>query len=246
MSSLSEKLEKIGLSEREAAVYLATLELGATGALQISRRTGINRPMVYHALEQLKNRGLIEIQHIGLKQKFAAANPDQFDAIIRDHKRIFDDTLPELLALYNLRGAKSQIKYYEGFAGIKTVYESILRDIRSGDPYYVTGSQDSWVEHNEISWLENFIERRARRSIDARIILPDTERSRFNLKMDRAWNQTTRLVKEPLDTDMVLTPQRYVVHDFTPPITTIVIENQNIIKSQFTLFRYIWDSLQTT
>jgi sugar-specific transcriptional regulator TrmB len=243
MSALFEKLAKIGLTERESKVYIAALELGPTGALQISRRTGINRPVVYSNLESLKRRGLIELQLHGIKHKYAAASPDQFDAIISEHKRIFYDVLPELLALYNLQGARSQTKYYEGFSGIKTVYESILRDIKSDDPYFVIGSQDSWVEHNEIAWLEEFIERRARRRIDARIILPDTERNRFNLKMDLAWNQKTKLMREPINTDIIITPQRYVTHDFTPPITTIVIENRNIIRSQLQLFRYIWDTL---
>lgn len=115
--------------------------------------------------------------------------------------------------------------------------------MRTHDPYYVIGSQDSWVEHNEIKWLEDFIERRARRHIDARIILPDTERNRFNLKMDRVWNQKTKLMKQPIATDMVITPQQYVIHDFEPPITTVVIENENIIKNQMQLFNYIWDTL---
>lgn len=243
MGTLAEKFAEIGLPKREAEVYIASLELGPTGAQQIARRTNMTRPTVYDALEALKKRGLVEVRLYGLKSKFAAADPDQFDAIISGQKRKFETMLPELKALYNLKGSRSQTKYYEGFAGIKTVYESILRNMRTHDPYYVIGSQDSWVEHNEIKWLEDFIERRARRHIDARIILPDTERNRFNLKMDRVWNQKTKLMKQPIATDMVITPQQYVIHDFEPPITTVVIENENIIKNQMQLFNYIWDTL---
>lgn len=241
MSTLAEKLEKIGLTEREAAVYIAALELGPTGALQLSRRTGINRPMVYHTLESLKKRGLIEVQLHGLKQKFAPASPDQFDAIISDHKRTFIDALPELMALYKLRGERSSIKYYEGIDGLKTVFETILREVKSGDPYYVMDDQSNWGEH--LPWLESFIERRARKQLDFRIIFPDSERGRYNKKMAGAWNQKVRLVPHTIVTDMVVTPQRYVTHDFTPPITTVVIENESIIKNQLQLFRYIWDTL---
>lgn len=241
MNELAEKLEKIGLTEREARVYIAALGLGPTGALQLSRRTGINRPMVYHALESLKKRGLIETELHGLKQKFAPASPDQFDAIIRDHKRTFESALPELLALYKLKGERSQIKYYEGIGGLKTVFEQILREVKTGDPYYVMDDQSNWGEH--LPWLEGFIERRARKQLDFRIIFPDSERGRYNQRMAQAWNQKVRLVPHAIVTDMVVTPQRYVTHDFAPPITTVVIENENIVKNQLQLFRYIWNTL---
>jgi HTH-type transcriptional regulator, sugar sensing transcriptional regulator len=242
MATLEEKLIKIGLTKREAAVYVALLELGPTGALQISRKTSINRPMVYSAVEALKKRGLVEVQLQGIKQKFVAANPDQFDSIIRDRKKTFDDALPELLALYNLKGSKSQIKYYEGLEGIKTVYDDTLRSLRTGDPYYIMARQENW-EKLEFSWLEKFIERRARKQLDTRIIFEDSERGKLNKKMEQAGNQKVRLMSKPIDTKMIVTPQRYVVHDFSPPITTIVIENENIIKNQLQLFRYIWDTL---
>lgn len=233
---------KIGLSEREAAIYVAVLELGPASALQISRKTGINRPMVYTTVEALKRRGLIEVQLQGLKQKFLAANPDQFDSIIRDRKKIFDEALPELLALYNLKGSRSQIKYYEGLEGIKAVYEETLRDLRTDDPYYVMARQENW-EKLDFSWLEKFIERRARKQLDTRIIFEDSERGKLNKRMERAWNQKVRLTTNPIDTKMIVTPQRYVIHDFSPPITTIVIENENIIGNQLQFFRYIWDTL---
>lgn len=242
MSTLEEKLEKIGLSERESRVYLTTLELGPTGALQLSRLTGINRPMVYHTLESLKKRGLIEVQLRGLKQKFAAASPDQFDAIISDHKRTFESALPELLALYNLRGSKSQIKYYEGVEGVKSVFETTLRELKTGDPYYVMARQDNWANIS-MEWLEHFIERRARKQLDARILLEDTERGRYNMRMDQAWNQKTRLLPHPIDTDIIICPQRFVTYDFAPPFQIVVVENPNIIRTQLQLFRYIWDTL---
>ena len=56
---LEKELEKIGLTEKEAAVYLALLKLGPTTALKIARETGIKRPTVYTTLDALKGRGLV-------------------------------------------------------------------------------------------------------------------------------------------------------------------------------------------
>lgn len=243
MPKIEEELAKIGLTDKEASVYSAALELGPSGALQIARRTGLKRPTVYVILDQLKNRGLIEIQLHGLKQKFAAADPDQFDAIIREQKKRFDSILPDMLALYKLRGSKSQIKYYEGQEGIKTVYEQLLREIRTGDPYYVMSDQDSWQKNFDVQWLENWIERRARKKLDARIILPDSERNRFVKKMDMAWNEKTRLIPRPLNTDIVIYPSRYIINSLTAPVGSVVIENSEVIATQLELFKFTWESL---
>lgn len=243
MAKLDEELIKIGLSPREAQVYSAALELGPAGALQIARKTGMNRPTVYVVLDALKKRGLIEVQLQGLKQKFAAADPDQFDAIIAEQKKRFDSILPDMIALYKLRGSKSQIKYFEGQEGIKSVYETLLREIKAGDPYYVMSDQDNWSANFDIKWLESFIERRSRKKLDARIILPDSERNRFVKSMDAAWGERTRLIPKPLKTDIVMYPNRYIINSLTAPMGSIVIENAEVIATQLELFRFTWDSL---
>lgn len=243
MSALATILQKIGLSERESLVYVALLDLGPSGAVALARKTGLNRPMVYNVLESLKKRGLVEVELFGIKSKFAAANPDQFDVLIQEHRRLFDSVLPELLAKYKLRGSKSQIKYFEGFEGVKAAYEKILRETRSGDFYYVMSNQDNWVDKVDIQWLEDWIERRARTRLDARIILPDTERNRYVKSMDKAWNEETRLIPKPLRSDIVIYPAAYIINSLSEPMGSIVIENEETIATQKEIFEYLWDSL---
>lgn len=244
MTKIQEQLAKIGLSEKEAAVYAASLELGPSSALQISRKADLKRSTVYVILDQLKQRGLVEIQLDGIKQQFAAANPDQFDAIISDQRTRFESILPDMLALYKLRGSKSQIKYYEGPEGIKGVYEALLKEIRTGDPYYVISNQDNWQEFFDLEWLEGWIERRARKTLDARIILPDSKRNRFVKSMDRAWNEQTRLIDRKLTSDIVISPNKYIINSLTAPVGSIIIENDEAIETQMELFLSLWDSLK--
>lgn len=52
------QLKHIGLSENEAKVYLAMLELGPSPMLEIAAKAGINRPTAYAQLEALKKGGL--------------------------------------------------------------------------------------------------------------------------------------------------------------------------------------------
>lgn len=61
-------LEDVGLSEKEAAVYLACLEIGTGLASAIAKRAGINRCTTYAILEKLTTKGLI-IQFIENENK---------------------------------------------------------------------------------------------------------------------------------------------------------------------------------
>jgi sugar-specific transcriptional regulator TrmB len=236
-------LIKLGLTLHEANVYTAALQLGQTTALAISRKTGIKRTTVYDTLDSLTERGLIELQLKGLKRYFAPTNPDQFDKIISEQKKEYEQVLPDMLALYKMKGSKSQVRMYEGFEGVKTVLEMTLREIRTGDPWYVIDDQHNWQDKLDFKWLEGLVERRARKNVDFRIIFPDSERGQLNKKMATAWNQKVKLIGRPVHSDITITPQRFIIHSFTTPITTIVIENVEVIETQKNLFLALWDSL---
>ena len=61
------QLKHIGLSENEAKVYLAMLELGPSPVLEIAAKAGINRPTAYAQIESLKKMGLVSMQTKGKK-----------------------------------------------------------------------------------------------------------------------------------------------------------------------------------
>ena len=52
-------LEQLGLSEEEAKVYLAVLELGGSYVSAIAKKAGIHRVSCYHTLDNLKKKGVI-------------------------------------------------------------------------------------------------------------------------------------------------------------------------------------------
>lgn len=59
MQSLIATLEQFGIEEKQAKVYLATLELGQATVHELSEKSGIKRTSIYNFLEEMKNRGLL-------------------------------------------------------------------------------------------------------------------------------------------------------------------------------------------
>ena len=56
---LYQQLVECGLTENEAKVFLAAMELGPSLASTLARKTGINRSTVYAVIQTLKHKGLL-------------------------------------------------------------------------------------------------------------------------------------------------------------------------------------------
>lgn len=237
-------LQELGLSENEAAVYISALSLGPSSALDIAKNSSIKRATVYLALESLRDKGFIHNEYVGLKRKFVAVNPEKFEEKITALKRRYDQALPELLGLYKLKGSSGLLKYYEGLDGLKSLYETILRELRPGDPYYIITKQENWYKL-DAEWFERFVEKRAKRNLDTRIIFQESNRAQQNVKLQNALKQKVKILETPsaYTSDVIVCPQRYVIHSLNPPITAVSIENEDIVSTQIQIFLSLWNSL---
>jgi len=121
-------LIKLGLSEKEAKVYLAALELAQDTAQNIAKKAGVNRPTTYVILEHLMQMGLISKVEKGKKTLFIAEDPRELENILDKQKREIDDKkqdlkeiMGELKALNNTNQEKPIVKYFEGEDGLITL-----------------------------------------------------------------------------------------------------------------------------
>ena len=93
---IHEYLQKLGLSEKEIALYLAVLQKGRVGVHQAALITGINRTTVYSLASELSNKGFI-IVDLGSRPNFLMAiPPEQLRTIAEKQKNIIDSLIPEL------------------------------------------------------------------------------------------------------------------------------------------------------
>jgi HTH-type transcriptional regulator, sugar sensing transcriptional regulator len=138
MPSLEQALQSAGLSEKEAKVYLAALELGAAGAMQIARKSGINRGTTYLIAENLMLRGLMSSVERDGHTIFSSEPPAQlFSRIekesqtVEERKRSLAAALPELEALVKAGGTpRPSVRYYEGMQGLEAMRETLYKNRR--------------------------------------------------------------------------------------------------------------------
>jgi sugar-specific transcriptional regulator TrmB len=131
--ALNRELEKIGLSEKEASVYLAALELGPHPVQDIARKAGVNRATTYVMIEALLQRGLMTSLERGKKRLFSVEPPDRLLSIIRvkerelqEQEREFSQILPELRSILAASGERPRVRFFEGPEGLRAIREEIL------------------------------------------------------------------------------------------------------------------------
>ncbi|MDP2951052.1 MAG: helix-turn-helix domain-containing protein, partial [bacterium] len=71
------QLTTVGLSDKQAVVYLALLELGPSTVSEVARKAGINRTTGYDILEMLVSFGLVSPLGKGKVQKYVTENPEK-------------------------------------------------------------------------------------------------------------------------------------------------------------------------
>jgi len=134
MTNLEAEIKKIGLSDKEAKVYLAALELGQATAAEIATHSGINRATTYVILEELKNKGLISVFQKGKKTIFVVEQPERLKNLFEiEEKRVKENfldlkkILPDLDKLYESRGERPKVRFFEGKEGIDSLRDDILK-----------------------------------------------------------------------------------------------------------------------
>ncbi|WP_458185805.1 TrmB family transcriptional regulator [Haladaptatus sp. NG-WS-4] len=87
-----ELLSELGLTEYEARTFVALLQLGEGTAKDVSDVSDVPRTRVYDAVEQLHDRGLVDVQY-GSPQKFWAVSRD---TSVRKFQRRYEGNIEHL------------------------------------------------------------------------------------------------------------------------------------------------------
>lgn len=242
--ALQKTLENFGLTTHEAAVYLAALSLGPSTILALSRASGVKRTTVYSVILALQKKSLLIREVKGWKTQFVAEPPEKLENIIEAKKKELIQALPDLSALHNLKGDDGSIQFYDGLEAVKSVYESLIRDVRSHEDYLVLSDLDQWLSL-DAKFFQNFIERRAKLPINIRILSQNSVVAKKLKKNERAYNEKIKLLPEgtALTTNLVITPQRVVIHQLVHPVFAMSIANPNIIRMHKEQFEIMWKAM---
>lgn len=236
------ELHQFGLSEKEAKVYLACLELGDCTASDIALKSNLPRTLVYDLLERLIDLGLISYSITGYKKQFSAADPEELLRIIHEKEEAMVSILPGLKQLQRIEGVKRpRVEVYEGKEGMKTIMNNILRS--DAKEFLAYGSSRSSFEIIP-AFMEEWHQQRIKRGIAMRILYNDTKESREKIKNRKDSLRIAKFKLMPIKlespTATIIYGHKVVLQSWTKEPFAVLIESKEMAENQRRYFEEMW------
>lgn len=241
---IEKDIQSLGLNEKEAKVYIASLELGQATVQKISAKASIKRPTTYFIIEGLMDRGLMSSYYHGKKQFFMAEMPERIlDLIAKERKELelreeqFRRLLPELQSINNRNKDKPVVKYYEGKDGILAMTVEQMKTSKNQRLFNVFSRDiiEQAVTADELA--------RIRRERLENKIVTKTIYSREKGKLEGVEDaEMVRLsAKEfPVTCDIALYEDKVRIASFKDRMIGVVIEDKEIAQSFRSIFELAW------
>ncbi len=239
--SMRNIFEKIGLNQKEADIYLASLELGVSTASQITEKTGLHRTYFYDIVKDLIQKGFIKQSKKGRKTYFSAEAPEK---ILKMEEQKIDElkkSIPELNAINNLKEKKPKVYYYEGKRGIEEINNATLRTSESELVGFTT---PRFISADEKKLSDDYIKRRKDIGKKVRVIGEMSNEILEIKKKDKNELRETRIL--PKDTfhseiEMIIGAEKVYIVNYKDEFG-MVIEDKEVARVQKQIFEIIWNS----
>lgn len=233
-------LEGIGLSEKEAKVYLAVLALREALPSTIAKKAAVKRPTAYVVLEQLQAKGLVSRVKRQKALFYRALNPQ---ALVGDQQNRFlelEKALPDLLSLHETYCATPQMTVFEGRDGLIQIMEDTLS---------ATSIIHNW---NDVSmatsgplrdYYATYIEKRVKRKIAVRALISRDEKALQFLQRAQSELREMYLVpkdKYPFRNEINIYDDKVSILSHEDSIG-VIIQNRFIADTQRSIFQFAFE-----
>lgn len=248
MDLLIRDLIHLGLSDKEARVYLAALQLGPSPIQEIAEHSGVNRATTYVLIEDLSSRGLVSTTMQENRRVFIAEAPDHLLLILQQQRqelerreRQLTSLLPKLAALFNRSWEKPEIRYLDGSMGLATLRAEFEQ--LEGDVVQMIG-YDAFVEAVDFASTEEHRETMARQFVPTRAIFV-TRRTEvnFNLWGGFEWRVVPpERFSFPIEGEMTVRADHFYLFSYTKGPLAVDIRSTVIADAFRALFELAWET----
>lgn len=234
-------LISVGLTDKEARVYVALLSLGQGTASAIAEKADIKRSIAYFTLDSLVERGYAQELKGEKVKRFAVVEPARLLKSVQANTENLRMMLPLLRGLFQGPEAKTTVEIHEGKEAILPVYRMMENGHMS---YYMT----NWEKMYEL-----FPEEAQRWGVTAaneknpnvtkNIILYTPAGRDIMKKMKTNKKQSFRMLPKGTDYQMNfgISDNVLAITSFDP-LFVVVIRSEQVVAAASLLFELAWQT----
>lgn len=238
-------LQKLGLTQKQASVYMAMLELGEAPMTDIAKKANLKRPTVYLMIDELNLLGLAGEITKGKKKFYSAVHPKRFAELAKFRAEQADKILPELVALQKTSN-KPKVRMLEGLKGAETAYQEAL-ELMNANKEGLTFGNISLLKENfpEVLKIYNQILKKLRNPNIREIIYGGQESEEWVDEMNarKIKSYEARYLDQGFafgKTDQLIVGDKVMIFSLGKEMFVTIIESKEIADTQRVLFELAW------
>jgi len=236
-AKLQSVLRNVGLSDKEASIYLVLLELKEALPSTISRKANVKRPTTYTVLERLQSLGLATHVRKGKFLYYQALHPS---SLVNDRLSKYQElekALPELTSLHQKFAVIPQMSVYEGKEGLIKIMEDTLT---TSTEVLVWADVDDAVTTVLKDYYPSYIKKKVKNKVYVRGIGTYTPIALdFKKKGKEELREIYLIPKEkfPFKNEINIYDDKVAILSHEDGMG-IIIQNQNIADTQRSIFEF--------
>lgn len=242
--SLEETLKEYGLKEKHAQVFLACLELGSGSILNISQKAALPRSTTEVILNALQERGFVSSFKKKNARYFSTEDPKKIISNAKAKAELLEKALPDFRELYARSNIIPTVRFYHGKEGMRVVFGEILED--KPKELLAFSSVDDLFDLLGKEFTK-FVEKRAGLGIRSRVILRESEKAWERVRSGEKQLRQVRLISPDYEHHglVYVWGNKIAMISLKHEWSVLIIESEELAKSQKMLFEALWDSLPT-
>lgn len=234
------KLQQLGLSEKESAVYLAGLGFGPMTIVDIVKQSKIKRGTIYDIMPNLVTQGYFAKSIVGKKVFYSANHPNILKVLERNRQAALDHFFPELEKLFLLEKRHTSLVFHDN---IKDIQSAHIRHIKNQKGELLAVEDYKLIDNLTIEWVEKYITERKRNNIFVRSIATNTPEG----WTERDLNDKRKIKKLPKNSKFEIS---LTIYDDTVLITSlkgelvcVEVQSKIIATAMRSMFDIMWFGL---
>lgn len=244
IKDVKNSLITLGLSEKEASVYLAILHWGKASLSDIAKTTPIKRTTLYLHLDTLLKRGFISKTLKKKRLLYVPENPKKILDNYEKSKNLFLQQSPYLEELYKKATHRPDVRLYEGVEGLVHILHEISESLAPIDAFFspekffrVISKKDSNEFLATIQKNENVLNDLVEFDSSAKEFVASIRRSKCK------FHKVKMLPKDFfVAIDILITGKKVAMISFDNLIG-IIIENDEIARFHKSIHNFFWKNL---
>lgn len=246
IANLAKKLEAVGLTEKQAKVYVAALFLGPAAVQRIAEQAEVNRATTYVILAELADMGLVSETMEGKKTVFVAESPESIDRYldamgkeIAGRKESLKAAMKDLQQVNRAEVEDAPVvRFFKGPEAAESTIQYLRRKAKRNAVVYSVADVDEVLRLFPDMPIKG-AEGRMKKSIESRVLYSGDQ----DLVTDKQSGRVTKRLPEKAAADISMYEDRMAIITYDSNETTgVIIESPAVVRAFRQLFELAWDS----